>query len=105
MINGSSVAAVGEPVNFSSSSQPGSGGPIIEYLWEFGDGNRDNSGPAVTYTYTNAGPFTVRLTVSDAQGQGSTADWPIQISAAVEPPPEELSPEQLPAEQPAGQSQ
>jgi PKD repeat protein len=108
VINGPTLAAVGEPVNFSSSSQPGSGGPIIEYLWEFGDGNRDNSGPAVTYTYASPGAFIVRLTVSDAQGQGSTADWPIQISAAVEAPPaptEELSPEQLPAEQPEGQSQ
>jgi PKD repeat protein len=73
---------------FSSGSQPGSGGPIVEYVWDFGDGNQDNSGPAVSYTYTSPGTFTVTLTIADRQGQSDTAEWPIQISAAVEPPPQ-----------------
>jgi PKD repeat protein len=112
VINGPTLAAVGQPVSFSSGSQPGSGGPIVEYVWDFGDGNQDNSGPAVTYTYTSPGTFTVRLTVADRQGQSDTAEWPIQISAAVEPPPQptdELRPGQLPAplpeQTPEGESQ
>jgi len=89
VIDGPTLAEVGQPVSFSSRSQPGSGGPIVEYVWNFGDGiGQDNSGPAVNYTYTTPGSFTVTLTVSDAQGQSDTVEWGIQISAAVEPPPE-----------------
>ncbi|MCP4357946.1 MAG: PKD domain-containing protein, partial [Chloroflexi bacterium] len=100
-INGPDLGEVNESLTFDgSASQPGSGGPIVRYQWEFGDGNSDGSGPVVNYTYAAPGSFTVKLTVKDEQGVTGMTEWPVQISAAVEPPPEQTEEAPEPTSEP-----
>jgi PKD repeat protein len=53
---------------FGSNS---TGTPPLRYTWNFGDGTTINNDPNAanpTHTYTAAGNYTVRLTVSNAAG-------------------------------------
>jgi predicted outer membrane repeat protein len=56
-------------VNFNDVSYAGSSGdPIIEWMWDFNnDGSVDSYEQNPSYTYTDAGIFTVVLTVSDGE--------------------------------------
>ncbi|WP_149814861.1 PKD domain-containing protein [Serinicoccus marinus] len=47
-------------------------GEIVSYAWDFGDGGVD-AGETVTHTYSEAGEFTVELTVTDAEGETGSA--------------------------------
>jgi PKD repeat protein len=93
VINGPSQGEVDEQLTFDGSgSQPGSGGPIVSYEWDFGDGNTA-AGPAVNYSYTTPGSYIVRLTVTDEQGEAGVTETPVEISgASIEPPIEETTP-------------
>ena len=67
-------------VNASSSIDPDS--DLLIYAWDFGDGSF-GSGVTLTHTYAADGQYTIRLTVTDSQGQqGMTAQtiWVIQPS-------------------------
>ncbi len=47
-------------------------GSVASYAWEFGDGST-GTGKTTTHTYSEAGDFTVKLTVTDDEGKtGST---------------------------------
>jgi PKD repeat protein len=93
VINGPAQGEVDEQLTFDGSgSQPGSGGPIVRYAWDFGDGNSAD-GPAVNHTYTTPGSYTVRLAVVDEQGESGVTESPVEISgASIEPPIEEGTP-------------
>jgi PKD repeat protein len=56
----------GELVTFTSTSTD-SDGQITTWQWDFGDGNTAQ-GEIVNHTYTEAGDFTVTLTVTDNDG-------------------------------------
>lgn len=63
----------GNMVQFSGN---GSGGQApYTYNWTFGDGGT-GSGASVSHTYNGAGPFTVRLIVTDAKGCSDTLTRP-----------------------------
>jgi large repetitive protein len=48
-------------------------GSIVEYSWDFGDGNAvATTSPIVQHSYMDAGEFYVFLTVTDNQGGHST---------------------------------
>jgi PKD repeat protein len=53
------------------SSDP-DGGAIQSWEWDFGDGST-GTGETVTHIYRTVGTFTVQLTVTDDEGQTSTA--------------------------------
>ena len=58
----------GLPVAFSSAGSTASAGHgIASYLWDFGDGSAPSTDANPTHTYTQPGPFTVSLTVTDDQ--------------------------------------
>jgi len=63
------TALVGESVEFdASASLPGWNGtyemPIIEYCWDFGDGNRTTTSTAIVYhSFSSSGIYYVTLTV------------------------------------------
>ena len=77
--------ASGEPVSGSvplevSFSSEGSGHPSglpVTYHWAFGDGN-ESTAPNPTHTYTEAGQYAARLTVTAEDG--STASRTVQIT-------------------------
>src|SRR5262249_48477802 len=63
--------AVGQVVNFSGSgSKAEPGHRIVDYAWNFGDGNLGN-GELVQHTYHSAGTYTVTLKVTDDVGRKS----------------------------------
>ncbi len=57
-------------------------GAISSYRWDFGDGSTA-TGATATRTYTRAGTYTVRLTVTDAAGATGTTERQVTV---VEPP-------------------
>jgi PKD repeat protein len=60
-----------QPVSFDGSqSQPGGGGPIVGWSWDFGDGT-NGSGTTVQHAYASPGTYTVELVVTDQAGQSS----------------------------------
>jgi len=73
---------VGDPELFdATSSTPGWNGyanvPIVNYNWDFGDGNVTNTAtPITSHTYTLAGTYTITLIVTDADGRVS-APYPL----------------------------
>ena len=69
-------------VNFSSAGSSDPEGQPLTYAWNFGD-NTTSAAANPAHTYTIAGPYQVRLTVSD--GVNSTISAPLSISAGSRP--------------------
>ncbi len=69
----------GQPLSFTNSS---SGGVTpYTFSWDFGDGNGSSATNPV-HTYSNAGTYTVTLSVSDYKGCGNLTSSPVQITAS-----------------------
>lgn len=66
-------------VDFTDLSDSDSG--IKAWLWNFGDGTTSTLQTPPTHTYSNAGSFTVRLTVTDGAGNTATEAKPNYITA------------------------
>lgn len=95
-------AEVEQSVTFDGSqSQPGGGGNIVSYNWDFGDGNTA-SGQTVTHQYATDGEFRVTLSVSDQEGYENIAESTVQITAGpeIQPTEEPTPPEIEPTEEP-----
>ena len=70
------TVGVGERVNVdASASQPAPGGDrfLIRYDWTWGDG-RTSEGVRQSHTYSQAGSYTITLTVADNTGRTGTSD-------------------------------
>ena len=76
-------------VNFSSAGSSDPEGQPLTYSWDFGDGST-SSAANPQHTYTAAGRYTVRLSVSD--GNTSTLASPFTITAGSPPVPTILTP-------------
>jgi hypothetical protein len=65
----------------SGSSDPDAGDSVASYTFDFGDGSAPvtQSTPTVTHTYSNAGEFQARLTVTDSHGKQSFNDASVVI--------------------------
>ena len=68
-------------VRFSSTGTADPDGDNLSYAWAFGTG-ATATGPSPSATYTAAGQFTARLTVTDARGATATADVPITVRSS-----------------------
>jgi PKD repeat protein len=68
-------------VRCDASSSSGMYGPLIAYVWRFGDG-AENQGTEVVvdHTYSTAGNYTVELWVSDTYHLTSSAEQAITIT-------------------------
>jgi hypothetical protein len=66
----------GQPVQFS-----GPGAPAITWLWNFGDLST-NGGQNPSHAYLTAGPYTVSLTATDAEGCTKTNTLNITVNPA-----------------------
>lgn len=60
---------MGDVVKFTDATTTKPGTTITAYLWEFGDADKSTSKEQnPTFTYTEAGAFSVKLTVTDSYG-------------------------------------
>jgi len=81
---------VGVSVQFTDASTTGC--EVVEWLWDFGDGDTSTEQNPV-HRYETAGVFTVTLTVGDACGYSDTASRKSLITVRTEPEDEdELAP-------------
>ncbi|MGD9100357.1 MAG: PKD domain-containing protein, partial [Anaerolineae bacterium] len=67
---------VGQPMGFQSSVAPPNATQPITYSWDFGGAGvgSDLDGPSPTFTYTQAGTYTVSLAVTNCDGNGLALD-------------------------------
>ncbi len=88
--NQAPTAVIGTPVvsqrtvNVSGSGSTDPDGTITGYAWEFGDG-ATGTGATASRTYAADGTYTVRLTVTDDDGDTGTTTR--QVTVAATPPP------------------
>jgi len=73
-----SYPIVNEVVTFNASASDPDGGTIIEYFWDFGDGNNE-TGVVVTHAYTTYGTFVVNLTVTDSEGLSNSLTQEVNV--------------------------
>jgi PKD repeat protein len=76
--NPSGDVLVGDPVAFTATGTD-EDGDTLTYAWEFGDGGTATTKDAM-HTYTTAGTFTAKVTVSD--GKGGTASATLTVVVA-----------------------
>jgi PKD repeat protein len=67
-------------VSFSGAGSNDTDGSIASYAWTFGDGGTA-SGVSTSHTYTAAGSYTAKLTVTDNRGGSGSATVPISANA------------------------
>lgn len=83
--------AVGQTVVFSASASTDSGASIIEYDWNFGNGDTCvDCGASTPYTYQQEGQYTVTVTVTDSDFATSSGTTTIDVTAV--PPPPSVQP-------------
>jgi len=75
------AANTGETITLSALSAPAEadGVPAIAYHWDLGDGTSADS-PKVSHAYTNAGKFTIRLTVDGADGVPAQKNFSVKVT-------------------------
>ena len=69
-------------VSFNASNTSDSDGSIINYQWDFKDGNTGN-GKIVNHTFSSIGSYNVKLTVTDNEGATDSTTKTITVT---EPP-------------------
>ncbi|GAA3693018.1 hypothetical protein GCM10023081_32980 [Arthrobacter ginkgonis] len=73
-------------VSVDGSGSTDADGTIASYAWEFGDGGTA-TGATASHTYAEAGTYTVRLTVTDDDGEARSVTRDVTVTAA--PPNQE----------------
>ena len=71
---------VGETVTFNASLSTADGGTIMNYSWNFADGNITTvTYPVITHVYTTFGTYSVTLTVTDDEGLTDTCSQSMTV--------------------------
>jgi PKD repeat protein len=83
--NGPYTGTVGDSITFDGSASNDPDGSIVDYSWDFGDGNT-GSGETPTHTYNSDGNYTATLTVTDDAGDTASATTTASIGAGNLPP-------------------
>jgi PKD repeat protein len=73
----------GQPAVFQDGSEPGSA-PIDSWQWSFGDGTT-SAAENPTHVYAQAGSYTVKLTVTDANGKTDSETQTVTVQAPQPP--------------------
>ncbi|MEM1229624.1 MAG: S8 family serine peptidase, partial [Pseudomonadota bacterium] len=69
-------------VSVDASASSDSDGAISSYRWDFGDGSSERIGITAQHTYTDAGNFTIALTVTDDDGDDGNTTRSLDITTA-----------------------
>ena len=77
-------AITGTSITFDGSGSRNTGGDIVSYDWDFGDGST-GTGEMPSHSYVAAGTYTVALTVMDESGMSHTASTTAQVNETEEP--------------------
>ena len=81
--------SVNEEITFDASASTDPDGSIVSYEWDFGDGNiTSTTEEKINHSYSEAGSYMVKLTVTDDDGVTSSTTKRITVSYYV--PPEEV---------------
>ena len=72
---------VNEPIRFDASTSYDPDGSVINYLWEYGNGDT-GVGMTKPYIYAESGTFNVKLTVIDDNQAQNTITLPVNVSGA-----------------------
>jgi PKD repeat protein len=72
-------------VSFTPAVTDPTGGSITSYAWDFGDGNSSTQ-QNVSHSFTTAGNFAVRLTVTDNHGTTGVGQTSISVVQPLRPP-------------------
>jgi hypothetical protein len=72
------AANAGDTIHLSAQTDA-DGVPAIRYHWDFGDGNSAN-GSKVSYTYTRASDFNIRLTVDGVDGVPAVQNFSVKVT-------------------------
>lgn len=86
ILNGPYSADKNISIAFDATSSYDQDGSVITYLWDFGD-NSTSSLAQANHSYSQAGNYTVSLTVTDNQGAVATATSQAVIGGDVIAPP------------------
>jgi len=86
VVNGPYSGEEDSSISFSSAGSHDPDGNIVEYRWDFGDGQTSASADP-SYTYSEPDTYTVTLRVTDDKGATNIATTSCTVEAA--PPPEE----------------
>ncbi len=101
VISGPTEAQVGQELTYSATgSTVASGGHINKTEWDFGDGGTSTGSPT-THVYSQAGTYTVLLTLTDDRGLTGSATQQVRVSSVDVPTevPTEI-PTEIPTEAP-----
>lgn len=81
------AGTVNVAISFNGAASRDPDGSVVSYLWNFGDG-ATASGVTPMHTYSSAGSYTVRLTVTDNDGLTNSASTTAQVSdgTGLQPP-------------------
>ncbi len=74
-------------VDFNAAASTDTGGSIVTYSWNFGDGGTlASTGPTASRIFAAAGAYTVTLTVTDNQGVNGTTTRTVTVTTPNLPP-------------------
>jgi C1A family cysteine protease len=82
---GSYGTIFGEETTLDASKSIGVEGEIINYHWDFGDGNI-GSGPVTTHEYLEQGKYTITLTITDSENNEATESTNVWVQDSNEQP-------------------
>ncbi len=68
--------------SFNASASTDSDGSIASYSWDFGDNGQAGSGKTPTHSYSAAGTYSVKLTVTDNEAASDTKTSSVVVTAA-----------------------
>jgi len=78
---------VGQPVFFNAGGSFDPTGPIVRYVWDFGDGG-GAEGFETRHTYSGVGVFVVTLTVFNDRGCDNSTSSALNVSGGPNQPPQ-----------------
>ncbi|QRQ79986.1 LamG domain-containing protein [Glutamicibacter protophormiae] len=82
-----SVDANGLEVAFDASSSTDPDGSLLDYAWDFGDGEQQStSTEGITHQYASAGTYTVKLIVTDDRGATAQSIQDVSVQDVNQPP-------------------